>query len=746
MSVWVRRRVVCCCIGVFLVCAAVQAADEGAVEGRVTNAGGEPVADAVVEIVGQPQRWKTSNSGAFEAEAPAGDQRLLVTSARYGMAIAPVRVEAGKKTSVDVQLSPVYRDEVVVSAGTEVRTISEVAQPIAVLSGDRLESLQQPSLGATIASAPGVSTTSFGPAVGRPILRGLGNDRVRILSNGTDVGDLSAGAPDHAVDSDTATADRIEILRGAATLLYGSSAGGGVVNVIDGRIPETRIDRAISGEVTGGFGTVADDRRGDVRLEGSIGHFAWYTSAFRRSSDDYDIPGFATESDPPADEVSGVLKNSGINSRNAVAGVSWIGDNGFLGFAVARNKSTYGLPGELEEEAEGGAPKISLRQNRGDVRGELRLPGSFIEAVRVNFGINDYVHVEAEGSDEFGQRNSQKSYEGRVEARHAEIGPISGSAGVQVRHREVAIVGDEAFVPPSTIDNTAVFALEELVRGTHRWQAGLRYERQEIEGDDLGVAPRRSFRAVSSSLGFVWTPRSAYSIGVSLARATKFPSAEELYSEGPHLSTRSFEFGDADLDPEVNLDTDISIRKLGGRVTGELNLFVKRFDNFIFQRFTGEVLEELPVLVYENADATFRGAELRANVLLAKSGARHFSLELAMDSVRAELRESAEPLPRIPPLKTGAGLRYEDGRLWAEAGVLHAARQNRLAPHETPTDGYTTIDAGIGWRIYAHGVVHDFVLRGSNLNNAEIRVHPSFLKELAPQPGRDFDLSYRIAF
>jgi iron complex outermembrane receptor protein len=726
---------------------------EGSVSGTVRTSGGEPVPDAVIEVIGSPLQVKADGGGAFVAKLPAGEHRLLVSSPRFGSAITTVNVEPGAPATLHVRLSPVYYDQVVVSAGTESRAVSEVAQPIAVLSGERLDARQQPSLGATISREAGVSTTSFGPAVGRPILRGLGNDRVRILSNGTDVGDLSAGAPDHAVDCNTASAERIEILRGAATLLYGSSAGGGVVNVIDGRIPETPIDRAIAGSVSLGGGSVAEERRGEAQAGGTAGSITWNASAFHRQAGDYSIPGFATNGERDEHERRGILANSGMESDTGTAGASWIGTRGFFGAALSRTEATYGLPGHLElhaedeetVEEEGPGPKIELQQTRAEVRGDLQRTGAFIEAVRVNLGISDYEHVEAEESEEFGQRNSQKSFEGRIELRHRDLGPVSGSVGLQLRNRDVAIVGEEAFVPPNTIENAAVFALEEIARTNHRWQAGVRYEAQTNEGDP-DAAPRRSYRALSSSLGFVWTPAPAYSIGLSAARAVKFPSSEELYSLGPHLSTRSYEIGNADLDKEVNLDFDVSIRKLTGRVSGELNLFVNRFDNFIFQRWTGEELEGLPVLVYENADAVFRGAELRGNVLLAQRGERHLSLEVGVDSVRAELRGSGEPLPRIPPLEVGGGLRYEDGRAWMEVGVWHAARQARVAPNETPTDAYTSLNASFGLRVYTSRHAHDFILRGSNLNNAEIRSHTSFLKDLAPQPGRDIDLAYRLTF
>ncbi|HEX2121958.1 MAG TPA: TonB-dependent receptor [Thermoanaerobaculia bacterium] len=744
------NRVVRVVVSVFvcsLVCGGGWAAGESSVTGRVVSAGGQPVPDAVIEVVGTSLRRKAQSDGAFDLVLPPGERRILVTSERHGAAMITVTVSAKAATSVEVVLSPVYRDEVVVSAGAA-RPISEVAQPIAVLSGERLAARQQPSLGATIAGEPGVATTSFGPAVGRPILRGLGNDRVRILSNGTDTGDLSAGAPDHAVGSNTVTAERIEILRGAATLLYGSSAGGGVVNIIDGRIPEARLER-LTGRLSAGYGSAASERHADAMFGGTAGRVTWNVLAVRRATEDYAIPGFASIH-PEGDDTPGTLHNSAIDSTTGVGGLSWIGERGFLGFSLSRTDATYGLPGHIEahageEEEHEGQPEIQLQQNRVDVRGELQRTGALLEVVRVNAGFNDYSHVEAEGSEEFGQRNSQESYEVRVEARHARIGRIGGSAGVQLRHRDIAIVGDEAFVPPSTIENAALFVLEELDLGDRLWQGGLRYEQQRIEGEP-GIAPRRSYRALSSSLGFVWKPRPEYSVGVSAARAVKFPNAEELYSFGPHLSTRSFEIGNADLEKEVNLDADLSVRKLTGRVTGEINAFVNRFDNFIFQRLTDEAIDDLPVLKYENADAIFRGVEVRADVLLLQRGARHVALQLSFDGVRAELRDTREPLPRIPPLEIGAGLRYEDGRVWAEVGFLRASRQSRVAQNEQATDGYTTFQGSVGVRLYRQRSVHDFVLRGSNLNDAEIRSHTSFLKDLAPQPGRDIDLSYRVTF
>jgi iron complex outermembrane recepter protein len=728
---------------VCLVCCAVHAAERGSVAGRVLTAGGEPVADASVDVAGAP-RVRTDRKGAFIATLPAGAHTLLVSHDGFGMAAASVTVAANATVDVEIRLSPSYRDEIVVSAGVDVRAASELAQPAAVVSGGRLDALQQPSLGATIEGEPGVSTSSFGTAVGRPIVRGLGNDRVRILSNGTDSGDLSAGAADHAVDAGTGTATRIEILRGAATLLYGSSASGGVVNVIDDRVPEAQLDRAITGSASLGYGSSATDRNGALQLAGTSGNLGWSASASGRDTGDYSIPG-------EVGEGRGRLENSALRNSSVFAGASWIGAAGFLGAALSRTGSTYGVPGhhehhehEEEEEEEHGGPEIALRQNRADVRGHWHGVTGFIEDLRLSAAVSDYEHVEKEAGGEIGLRATQKSHDSRLELQHAAIGPVGGSAGVQLRHRRVTSVGEEAFVPSSDFSNAAVFALEEIATPRTRWQGGIRYERQTSEGDP-GVAPRRSYRALSSSAGVVWLPSPSYSIGLSAARAAKFPSPEELYANGPHLASRTFEIGDPDLRMETGLSTSLSLRKLLGRVTGEINLFGNRFDDFIHQRYSGEEIDGFPVLLTENGDATFYGGEIALEMQLLARAGRQLTLSADLERVRAEL-DTGEPLPRIPAMELGAALRLSADRYWAELGVARVSAQTRVAPHEQPSAAYTTLAAAAGWRWYARQTAHDVLLRGTNLTNREIRPHTSFLKDVAPQPGRDLAITYRVTF
>ena len=732
----------------FLICIVAlnaMAAGTGELTGRVHSAAGEPVGNATIEISGMAQRLKSGADGAFEIIVPAGDHELVVTSSRYGMARTDVRIAEGTSTTVDVKLSPVYRDEVVVSAGGDAKLASEVAQPIAVLSGERLDARQQPSLGATVEHEPGVSTSYYGPAVGRPILRGLASDRVRILSNGTDIGDASSFAPDHAVAIDPVLAERIEVLRGAGTLLYGSSAGGGVVNIIDDRIPESLLGRAIMGEVAFGAGSVSSEKRGNARLQGNVGSIGWYAADSVRHTGDYKIPGFASV-DPPAGEPRGTLRNTSVDSHDAILGASFVGQSGFLGVAGSRIRAEYGLPlhGEFGDDGEPEKSTLTQHQDRWDIHGEWR-GRSLIEAVRVKAGISDYNHIERASPEDPGQVNKHKTTDTRIEAQHAAFGSLTGSFGFQYTHRDSSVIGLEQTVPPNALENMALFALEEIVRPNHRWQAGLRFEQEHTKGTKEELE-RRSFRDLSSSLGYVWTPRPDWSVAASVARSVKFPSAEELYSNGDILATQTFEIGDPNLRKEINFDTDLSIRRLRGRVTGELNLFMKRFNNFIYQRATGDFKGDLPVLVFVNADAVFRGAELRTDVALIQNGSQLLSFEAGIDSVRAEVRETSQPLPRIPPLKIGGTLRYERATTWIEGGVWRASKQTRVAPLETETNGYTTIHAAAGYSFVTQKIKHDVFVRGTNLNNAEIRSHTSFLKDFAPEPGRDVSLTYRVTF
>lgn len=749
----------------------LSAQQTGSVAGRVLASSGEPVTDAEVSVVGTRLRTDVDREGTFLIDhVPVGEVLLRVNSPRHGSAAERVSVSAGERVEVELAVGPPLRmEEVVVTVSPEARGLSEVYQAVDVLAGRELSERLQPSLGETLAQESGVSSTYFGPGASRPVIRGLGGDRIRILERGLGAGDASNTSPDHAVTIEPALAERIEIVRGPATLLYGGSAVGGVVNVIGSRMPDERLDRPVSGWLELRGGTVAEERTGAAALNGGLGRLAWHADAFARETEEYRIPGEAEVSHHDSDEESvleehaseesrsGVLENSAIEASGGSLGLAYVAETGFVGLSVSGLDQTYGVPGHgphsegAEEEAADGADdpeeeslRLDLEHRRMDVEARLDSRLAFVSGVKGRFGLADYEDVELEG-ESVGTRTTSESWEGRLEAAHRPRGALSGSVGVQAARRDFAKVGREAFVPPSETESWGVFALEELASGKVTYQVGARYERQEVTPRDAD-AGRRSFDGLSLSTGAVWSPRDDYSFSLALSRAVKLPTAEELFSNGFHAPTNAIELGDPDLAGETSLGADVTFRKLSGGLSGEINLFANRFDDFIFLRSTGEERDGLRVLEYVQEDAEFRGGEVDVDLELLRSPSHRLGLRLAADYVRAELRSTGEPGPRIPPLRYGPALRYEGKALSASLGFRRVDAQERVAEFEETTDGHTLLNVTLGYRFSFGGALHDVLLRGTNLTDTEARNHVSFLKDLAPLPGRDVSLSYRLTF
>lgn len=745
------------------VSARAQAAAIGTIAGQVISLEGEPVTDAQVTVAETRRRTSVGADGSFRFTGIApGEYLVEAASPRLGSAVERVTVTAGGTAEVTLHLDlTIHREEIVVTASPDARSQSEIAQPTSVLDEQELGRRRQPTLGETLSREPGVTSTFFGMGASRPVIRGLGGDRIRVLEGGVGVGDASSTSPDHAVSSDPLAAERIEVLRGPATLLYGSSAVGGVVNVIDSRIPE-RVPEEVSGTVELRGGSVAGERGGAASVTGGVGRLAWHVDVLKRETGDYEIPGFAesralreaeAEEGEEHEEVRGRLPNSATDSEAGTLGVSYIVDGGFFGVSVGGLDSLYGIPGGHEhghaeeehgEEEEEAPVRIDLKQRRLDLRGGVTRPFGVFRGANLRFGRSDYEHQELEGA-EVGTLFTNDSWEGRLELLQKRYGPLTGSVGFQAQRRDFAAVGEEAFVPPSETDTWAAFTFQELTRGPWRFQLGGRYESQETSAA-AGEVLDRSFDGLSASLGLVWQPVENYTFGLAVARSTKLPNAEELFSNGPHLATNAFELGDPDLREETSLSADLSLRKTAGRVSGEITLFANRFDDFIYERATGEEADGLPVFLYSQADAEFRGAELTGVVQLFHTEPHHFDLELGADFVRAELRETGEPLPRIPPRRYRLGVHYHGERLDGLVEATRVDEQDRVADFETPTEGYTLLNANLSYRIFTSRAIYDLLLRGTNLTDEEARNHVSFLKDRVPLPGRDVSLALRLTF
>lgn len=743
----------------FFLAAVSFAQNTGSITGRVIDDQGQPITDARVTLVETRATVNVDATGTFTFSGlPAAYYHVLAESRRAGSAVGEVDLATGATGRVEIELDPaVHSEEIVVSASVDTRGAGEVYQPVSVVNQEELAERAQPTLGETLAQEPGVTSTYFGPGSSRPVIRGFGSDRIRILEEGVGTADASNVSPDHAVSVESSTAEQIEIVRGPATLLYGSNAVGGVVNVVDRRIPASIPTEPVTGTVQLRGGTVADERGGSISLDGGFRPFAWHLDYSKRETGDYDIPGPAQhqhEGEEPVEDL-GYLENSSLDTQNLTGGVSFVGAKGYFGIAANQFETNYGIPpgahehhegeeGEEEEEEEEEFVRIDMQKQRFDLKGELTNVGRFFRNVRLRVGSSDYEHVELEGS-EVGTRFLSDGIEGRLEASHNPVGALRGAFGVQLSTIDFEAIGAEAFIPPTSTSSRAAFAFEEFSAGKWDVQLGARYENSEVDADLDADLNHRSFSGLSGSAGAIFRPIEALAVALSLTRAVRAPTAQELFANGPHIATGQFEVGDPNLDEEISLGFDASLRKTSGRVRGELSMFENRFDGYIFEQPTADEEDELPVFRYEQRDARFRGFEVDTHTELAHWGENHLELELGADYVRATL-DGGGDLPRIPPFRASVGLRYQGPTLSASSELIRYAAQNDVAELEEETEGYTLVNATVGYRLLTSRLIHDFLLRATNLTDELARSHVSPLKERAPLPGRDLSLSYRVSF
>jgi iron complex outermembrane receptor protein len=587
------------------------------------------------------------------------------------------------------------------------------------------------------------------------VVRGIGGDRVRILEAGIGTGDASSTSPDHAVAVEARNASRIEVIRGPATLLYGSSAVGGVVNVLDERIAREPPTQPFSGYVEGLGGSVAKERTGSAAVNARFGSFVVSGSGLWRETDDYSIPGFAEANPEPGEELEeGVLENSAVSNQRGSGGLTYVSERGYLGLAFTGQRSEYGVPGHAHhEEEEPGAEEedevvsIDMEQNRFDLEGALRFGGRAFRNVKARLGYTDYQHAELEGA-EVGTEFFNDYFEGRVESEHSFGQRTQGAFGAQLSSRDFEAIGEEAFVPPSTTDAIAAFAYEEFnATEALSVQGGVRFERQRAAAPDVA---ERTQHAFSASLGANWDATELLSLSLSASRSTKLPNAEELFSDGPHAATRAFEIGDPTLKEEIALGFDLTAHLHAERFRGSASFFTTGFADYIYEAATGNDRDGLTEFQYTQADARFSGAELEAEFDIVENdpSARspHVSLDVLADFVVAKLTDTDEHLPRIPPLRIGGGVNYRQGGFVVRAGARYSAEQDDLGPFETATPSYTMVDVSVSYRLFTGGLFHDISLVGSNLTDTEARMHTSFLKDLAPLPGREIRLIYRMNF
>lgn len=656
--------------------------------------------------------------------------------------------------------APVEEDIVVTGFA---RRRSDVLSGVSVVGGEELSRELRPTLGETLARQPGVSATSFGPNASRPVLRGFQGDRVRILTDGIGSLDASSSSADHAVAINPLTAERIEVLRGPAALLFGSAAIGGVVNVIDSRIPRRLPEEPLHAQGVLTYGTAADERS----LNGTVdvplaGHFVVHLDGNYTRTDDLEVGGFvltralreqaAASPDPAIRELAQLrdrLPNSGGETSDLAAGLAWVGGASHVGFSVNRYDSLYGVPirFSLDPSVEAEAPRIDVRQWREDVRAEIDTGTGFLDSVRFRAGHADYRHFELEPTGAIATTFRNDGWEGRLEAVQSVEGGWGGGFGAQYFRRDAAVEGEEKFLPANLTEQLGLFVLQTLDLGAFKAEAGARYEHSRLRADadaDIGnPALARDFDAFSASAGASYALAQGLRFGLNASHSQRAPSAEELFANGPHAGTQSFELGDPALGVEKSWGLEGTLHFTGDGFSLSGSLFHSWFDGYIYEAPTGAIADDLPVFAYRQDDARYFGVEFEGSARLARIGSVTLNADAVADYVRATI-DSAGPAPRIPPVRLLGGIEAQSDNFNGRVEVEWVGDQDRTADFETRTDGYAMVNASLDFHPFGHGT--SLVFSANNLFDVVGRRHASFLKDYAPLAGRDLRVSARVSF
>lgn len=666
------------------------------------------------------------------------------------MAAAGSTILAGAAAAQSAPQAPAELGDIIVTGAPY--GISQRASVIAtdVVDEQTLATAPAASLGDMLSGRPGIRSTDFAPGASRPVIRGLSGPRVQVLTNGIGLIDASSVSPDHAVATDPAEANRIEIIRGPATLVYGGSAIGGVVNVLDDRIPTEIPEGGVSGVVSTQASSVDDGRSAFGRMTVGSGNFAFNVDGVKRRTDDYDIPAPAISArraaaEGLAREDTGTQPNSYTDLGAWGVGGSYIGDKGFAGVSYKNTDSEYGT---VAEES----VFIKLNQKRWDARGEYRFDSGPFSALRGSYGRADYTHTEFEAVGEPGTIFNSDGWEGRADLVQRERNGWNGAVGVQALSRNFEAIGEEAFVPSVKIDELGLYTVQRMDLGNHGFEGGLRYDRRELSGTPIGGASEvtREFDNWSASAAAFIRPTAGLFLGLSLAHNERAPSEVELFADGVHIATAAYETGDLTLNSEKVTTLEGTAHYDRGRFTGDLHVYHSWYNGFIDERPTGDQFyfeeedEFFPIYRFVQTDAKFYGFELEGAYALWQDGDRKLSLEGSADYVHAQT--DFGPAARIPPYSVTGRLAWTSTRFDVSAEVRHVGEQDRVANEfELPTDDYTLVNASVAVRPFAQQNVTLFA-EARNLTDEEAREHVSFLKDIAPLPGRNLRVGVAYRF
>ncbi len=788
------------------------------ISGQVIDHHGKAVSLATVNINGTEQIVKTNKQGVFTfSSLAAGKFELHVSAKNHAHKNHHINLGKNDLSGVIIELSPSVMEVLDVYATPLHSSTIESALPVNVISGDDLKLKQASTLGETLKNEVGVHSSFYGSVASSPIIRGLDGPRVLITQNGLDAGDASRVGADHAVATETSTATQIEVLRGPATLFYGSGAIGGVVNVVDNRVPTSTGSLA---EWLLQYNDVAKESQGSFSLQNGVKvkgkEFAFHLDGFWRDASDYKLPDDfdahgdkEAHSDEDHEEQNSHLANSASKSRGFTLGSSYLFDQGFVGFSYGTMNRDYGIPGHDHGHEEENEPEswsegnnavgtaAKMQQDRLQILSEINYENSFIKQLATKFAYTDYQHQEIEAGL-VGTTFSNKSLEMKADLYHQEYIGWKGAWTLHFKGSDFEAIGEEAFAPPSKTDSFAIAWLEEKHFGDVLLQLGARIERVSIAANDsvIGVSghehsqahesvsfEQQHFNPFSGSVGLVWDYTSGYNLGLSFAVSQRAPSAAELFSFGPHIGTSTFEVGAmfelslekaiedslAEESDEMHVELsshspevetaysfDLTWRKFEGDFGFVLSAFYNHVKDYYYQQDTGLIFKDehadehdetgLPILIYQQENVDMYGLEAEFVYQITSP----LKVTLFGDYIHAELTDGGN-LPRIPPMRVGTLLNYQADNFDGELSINHYFEQDSIAELETTTAAYTLLDMNFNYYLNDFGfdsIGNDlvFYFKANNLTDEIALVHSSFLKEVAPLPGRNFSIGIRGSF
>mgnify|MGYP000232878609 CR=1 FL=1 len=657
------------------------------------------------------------------------------------------------------------------------KKVSATALPVTLLSGEELRAAATSTIGDTLANKPGLANASFGPAVGQPVIRGHQGPRVSVLQNSLKSADASNVSADHAVSIEPLLADSVEVLRGPATLLYGGGAIGGVVNVIDNRIPTQRLDEATAG-IEYRHDSAADLDVTAFRLDTGNGDVAFHVDGLYRDWNNLDIPGYAIDEaaldslhdghghdEEERDNTRGYVDNTAGRTKNITVGGSMFFDDGLFGLSVSRLENRYGIPPAghahhddhavtTDAHDEGGVV-LEVEQTRYDSRLQIDDPLAGIHSLQWLLSYTDYQHDELEPDGSVGTAFKNNSWQSRLEMTHEPVLGWHGVVGLQWRSGEFSATGEESFIPKTDSQSVGVFVVEGFDLGDWTYELGLRLDQDRLDPSST-VARNKNFSSVSLSASALWQINEQWQTSVALSRAERAPVTEELFSNVEivpgdeyvvHGATQSIEIGNPELDTEQSSNIDFKLSWQGDWARVDATAFYNDFSDYIYLQSTGIEQDELPVLMYQQQNARFTGVEFEAQLNLFESSVGQLSLSFFGDSIRGEFDRGGD-VPRLPPYRLGSQLNYQYGDWSSFIRVVDAAKQNKPGLHETETAAYTRWDLGLDYRMPGF-TGHDSLLvfvKANNITDEEIRLSTSFLRNFAPEAGRSVVAGLRYSF